>query len=91
MTEYTKAINLVDARQKAVYESQRDKLAQKLQTATLESLETSTLSESSISEKWFIKKMEADIRNPKTYKSTYPCPLGYLTAADKVYTASLPL
>lgn len=37
--------------------------------------------------KWHIKAMERDIPNTSMYKSMVPCPLGYLTAADKVYLA----
>jgi len=36
---------------------------------------------------WYITAMEKEISDPKTYKAMQPCPLGYLTAADKVYLA----
>jgi hypothetical protein len=85
--EYQKAMDLVDEKQKAVYQLQREKLEKRLTTATVDSLKTISINDRKISSKWYIKAMEADIRNPKTYTSINPCPLGYLTAADKIYLA----
>ena len=36
---------------------------------------------------YFIKRMETDIPDPSKFMTLCPSPLGYLTAADKIYQA----
>jgi len=85
---YQKAIDLVDEKQKKVYQLQRDKIDKLLSESTAGVLNSSTgLDPKAQNSGWYITAMEKDISDPKTYKTMQPCPLGYLTAADKVYLA----
>jgi hypothetical protein len=85
MQAYEKAIPLCDERQKEINKAHQDNLKQKIENPKY--LGGNIMSAKKAEKGWYIKRMEADIPDPKKYNSTNPCPLGYLTAADKVYIA----
>jgi len=82
---YDKAIPLSDPKQQQQYRTQQKRIQNLFEDRSQPQL--SVLSEDKLDDNWFIKLMERDIPNPKNYNNTTPCPLGYLTAADKIYTA----
>ena len=84
---YAKAMEFSDEKQKKVYQMQREKVAKLMDSSAASAFETASTVDGSLDSSWFIKAMERDIPNPSMYKSIVPCPLGYLTAADKVYCA----
>jgi len=85
---YDKAIPLSDSKQQQQYRTQQKRIQNLFEDRSQPQL--SVLSEDKLVDNWFIKLMERDIPNPKNYNNTAPCPLGYLTAADKIYTALVP-
>jgi hypothetical protein len=82
---YDKVIPLCDEKQKKIYQGHRDKVKLKIEDPKY--LEGTIISAKKAEKVWYIKRMEPDIPDPEKYTSTSPCPLGYLTAADKVYIA----
>src|SRR5271156_352442 len=85
---YDKAIPLCDAKQQEQYRTQQKKLKTLFDDRSQTQL--SALSPDAVNDNWFIKLMERDIPDPKNYNNASPCPLGYLTAADKIYCAFVP-
>jgi hypothetical protein len=82
---YRHAITLCDDdKQRKNYESQRDQVQKKIERSQTQ--RGTTMSEEEAAN-FFMKRIEADIPDPSTFKFLCPSPLGYLTAADKIYDA----
>jgi len=85
MRIYDNAISLCDdEKQKQNYESQRQQVLKKIDQNTGT---TGTIISKDEMSDFFIKRMEADIPDPSKFLTLCPSPLGYLTAADKIYRA----
>jgi len=82
---YQRAITLCDDdKQRKNYKSQRDQVMKKIEHSQRQ--RAATVSREG-AENFFMKRIEADIPDPSTFKFLCPSPLGYLTAADKIYSA----
>ena len=82
---YHQAITLGDDdKQRKNYESQRDQVKKKIERSQWQRRTTVSKEEAA---NFFMKRIEADIPDPSTFKFLCPSPLGYLTAADKIYDA----
>jgi hypothetical protein len=82
---YHHAITLCDDdKQRKNYENQRDQVKKKIERSQRQSGTTVSKEEAA---NFFLKRIEADIPDPSTFKFLCPSPLGYLTAADKIYDA----
>jgi|ERR1700733_14553300 hypothetical protein len=82
---YHQAITLCDDdKQRKNYESQMGQVLKKIERSQRQRAATVSKEEAA---NFFIKLIEADIPDPSIFKFLCPSPLGYLTAADKIYDA----